>query len=64
MNNTNSQVEPMAAKCCVDYCEQNIEAQGRQIVNYYACGKKISAAEVWNIQKNRKMFTRRPDISQ
>jgi hypothetical protein len=45
-------------ECCVDYCSKTYEVQGKQTVNLYKCSdKKLSGADVWNIQKNKRSFS-------
>lgn len=43
------------AQCCVDYCATSFNDGDQTIVNSYKCNsKKISSADVWNLQKQRK----------
>lgn len=43
------------AQCCVDYCANTFDNGDQTIINSYKCNsKKISSADVWNVQKKRK----------
>lgn len=43
------------AQCCVDYCANTFNDGDQPIINSYKCNsKKISSADVWNVQKQRK----------
>lgn len=51
INNTQNQ----NAQCCIDYCTTSFTDGEQTIVNAYKCdSKKLSSADVWNIQKQRK----------
>jgi hypothetical protein len=50
MNNKSNLVQ-----CCIDYCTTTFNTASQVIVNAYKCNsKKLSAAEVWNMQKQMK----------
>ena len=56
----NNQTETTEAKCCIDFCTNNFEVAGENLTNNYKCNeKKFSSSDMWNIQKNRREFTRR-----
>lgn len=43
------------AQCCNDYCSTTFNDAQQIVVNSYKCrGKKLSSADVWNLQKQRK----------
>lgn len=47
-------------ECCADVCNKTFHVEEREIVNTYKCTKrKLSASEIWNIQKNKKEIFRR-----
>jgi hypothetical protein len=51
MNNNKTNI----AQCCVDYCTTTFKTGSEQIENSYKCNsKKLSAAEAWKLQKQRK----------
>ena len=50
-----NQTQNQNAQCCVDYCTTSFSEGEQTIVNSYKCNsKKISSADVWSIQKQRK----------
>ena len=56
----NDQTETMESKSGRDFCSDNFEVAGQQVVNNYKCNEKnFSSPDLWNIQKNRREFTRR-----
>lgn len=56
----NDQSETMESKNGIDFCTTNYEVPGQQLNNNYKCGeKKFSSADMWDIQKRRREFTRR-----
>lgn len=51
INNTGNQ----NAQCCNDYCSSTFSDGEQTVVNTYKCRrKKLSSADVWNLQKQRK----------
>ena len=56
----NDQTETMESKSGIDFCTANFEVPGQQLTNNYKCNeKKFSSADLWDIQKRRREFTRR-----
>lgn len=54
--NINNQ-NPSESKCCLDYCSKTFIVEEQEIINSYKCSdKKISSADIWNIQKNKRYF--------
>ena len=51
INNTENENAP----CCNDYCSSTFSDGKQTVVNSYKCrSKKLSSADVWNVQKQRK----------
>ena len=56
----NDQTGTMESKSGIDFCSTSFDVDGQQLVNNYKCNeKKLSSSDLWNIQKNRREFTRR-----
>lgn len=58
--NNNNQTETKNLKTGSEFCSTSFEAAGEQVVNNYKCNeKKLTASDLWHIQKGRREFTRR-----
>ncbi len=63
MNTTQHHEVPVQQKCCEDFCTSTFEMSGLQVENKYVCSApQLSAADFWNITKNRRGFSRRTGI--
>jgi hypothetical protein len=50
-----NKTQEQSAQCCVDYCSARFSDGEQTIVNSYKCdGKRLSPADVWYIQRQRK----------
>jgi hypothetical protein len=58
MNTPKHQAQSREAQCCIDYCETNFQVRGRAVINSYKCNQKqFLAADLWNIQNNKKQVS-------
>ena len=47
----------------VDYCKRTFKTPGQQVVNAYKCNQgKLTTANIWNIQKQKREFRKSADL--
>ena len=63
MNTSIIQMKQEDAHFAVDYCKRTFNAPGQQVVNAYKCNQgKLTTADIWNIQRQRRQIIRGPGI--
>ena len=63
MNTSIIQDKKQDAHFAVDHCKRTFNASGQQVVNAYKCNQgKLTTADIWNIQRQRRQITIGPGI--
>lgn len=63
MNNSNNQLQNNEPQCCVDYCENSFQVDGKEVVNTYKCNqKRFSIFDMWKVKKDKREFVRKSGL--